>query len=146
MVLATTIERSKRGFGRRGFRRRRPWRHRVMAFHRRLRRLPRGVLPGDVLTRDGLPHAMRGLWAGSTAHRQRPEGRDEHHQQQKSSSAAVSRPHLQKEYQQPVSVASTQQSPLPMTVCWRLGTRNCCTISVCTNWRNDCGRQSGSRG
>ena len=81
--------------------------HRVMAVHRRLRRMPR----------HRLAHAVHGLRQGSTRHRHRPEGRGEHNQQQKSGSPAVSTPHLRNsiaENQFPVLSSQFSAKPLPL--------------------------------
>ena len=63
--------------------------HRMMAGHR-----GRLTLHSHLRAR-----ALPALVLGSTRHRQRPEGRDQHDQQQESSSPAVSSPHWRKAYQ-----------------------------------------------
>jgi hypothetical protein len=72
----------KRGFGGLGLRL--GLCHRMMALHRRLRRV----------AGYRLAQAMHGSRLGRTGHRQRPEGRGERDQQQKSCNPARSSTHL----------------------------------------------------
>jgi tRNA(Ile)-lysidine synthase len=70
-----------------------------------------------------LAKAMRALSLGSTRHRQRPEGRDEHDQQQESSSPAVSSPHVSEKHtrENQLPVLSSQFPPLRSQALLRTG-------------------------